>query len=205
MDSPAPSPTIANLTTSTGFDGSSSAIAVDSASPFDIDISPLTINFDTNVKIDIDTAATINVGIAVSAVIDTIPSETKVDIARSTVIDAASPSITDLTPAAIIIDPTSSPAGAVSAVNGGFDMAFRTFNFHVDNDGVAELISVSDSTPPAVAPSASPAIEGNPLTTMPLTPSEEEPRLKTLTPSVGSNDFQDQASHRPGVSNTLGC
>jgi hypothetical protein len=61
----------------------------------------------------------------------------------------------------------------------------------VDNDGVAELISVSDSTPPAAAPSASPVIEGNPSTTIPLAPSEEEPRLETSTPSVGSNDFED--------------
>jgi hypothetical protein len=28
---------------------------------------------------------------------------------------------------------------------------------------------------------------------MPLAPSEEEPRLETLTPSVGSNNFQDPA------------
>jgi hypothetical protein len=77
------------------------------------------------------------------------------------------------------------------AVTGGFDMAFGLFNFHVDNNGVAELISVSDLMLPAAAPSASPAIEGNPSMTMPLAPSKEEPRLETLTPSVGSNDFQD--------------
>jgi hypothetical protein len=76
-------------------------------------------------------------------------------------------------------------------VTGGFDMAFGLFNFHVINDGVAELISVSDSAPPAVAPSASPAIEGNPSTTILLASSEEEPRLKLSTPSVGSNDFED--------------
>jgi hypothetical protein len=63
-DSPAPSPTIANLTTSTRFDGSTSATAVDSASLFDID---------TNAKIDIDTA----VGIAVLTVINT---DAKIDI-----------------------------------------------------------------------------------------------------------------------------
>jgi hypothetical protein len=82
-------------------------------------------------------------------------------------------------------------AGTVSAVTGGFDMAFGLFNFHVNNDGVTELISVSDSTPPAAAPSTSPAIEGNPSTTIPLVSSEEEPRMKLLTPSVGSNDFED--------------
>jgi hypothetical protein len=185
-DLPAPSPTIANLTTPTRFDGSSSAMAVDSALPFDLNI-----DFDTSINIDIDTASTINVGIAVPAVIDTIPSKTEVDIARSTIIDTASPSVADLTPAATTIDPASSPTGAVSAVTGGFDMAFGLFNFHVDNDGVAELISVSDSTPPAADPSASPTIEGNPSMTTPLAPSEEEPRLETSTPSVGSNDFQD--------------
>jgi hypothetical protein len=101
-DSPAPSPTIADLTTPTGFDGSSSAMAIDFASPIDID--SLTINFDTNASIDIDTASTINVGIAVPTVIDTTPPETEVDIARSTIIDTASPSIADLTPAVTTID-----------------------------------------------------------------------------------------------------
>jgi hypothetical protein len=70
-------------------------------------------------------------------------------------------------------------------------MAFGLFNFRVNNDGVAKLISVSDSTPPAADPSTLPAIKDNPSTTTPLTPSEEEPRLETLTPSVGSNNFQD--------------
>jgi hypothetical protein len=173
-DSPAPSPTIANLTASTRFDGSSSAMATDSTLPFDIDINPLTNSLDINVKIDFDIAIDTTIGIAVPAIIDT-----------------ASPRAADLTPAATIIDATSSPTGAVSAVTGGFDMAFGLFNFHMDNDGVAELISISDSMLLAVAPSASPAIEGNPSTTMPLAPSEEEPRLETLTPSVGSNDFED--------------
>jgi hypothetical protein len=189
MDSSAPSSTTTNLTASTRFDGSSSAIAIDSASPFNID--PLTINFDTNDKIDIDSAINTAVGIAVLAIIDTNPSKTEVDIAGSTIIDTASPSAADLTPATIIIDPTSGMAGAVSVVTGGFDMAFGLFNFHVDNDGVVELISVSDSTPPAVAPSASPVIKGNPSTTILLAPSEEEPRLKTSTLSVGLNDFKD--------------
>jgi hypothetical protein len=188
-DSPAPSPTIDNLTASTRFDGLSSAIAIDSASPFDID--SLTINFDTNDKIDINSAIDTAVGIAVPAIIDTNPSETEVDIAGSTVIDTASPSAADLTLAAIIIDPTSGMAGTVSAVTGGFDMAFGLFNFHVDNDAVAELISVGDSTLPAAVPSASPVIKGNPSTTTPLAPSEEEPRLETSTPLVGSNDFED--------------
>jgi hypothetical protein len=166
-------------------------MAVDSVSPFDINIDPLTIDFDTNANIHTDTASTINVGITMPTVIDTTPPETEVEIARSTVIDTASPSVADLTPAATTIDPASSPAGAVSTMTGGFNMAFGLFNFHVDNDGVAKLISVSDSTPPAADPSASPVVEGNPSTTMPLAPSEEEPRPETSTPSVGSNDFQD--------------
>jgi hypothetical protein len=234
-DSPAPSPTINNLTASTRFDGSTSAMAVDSASPLDIDS---TINFDTgnkididftidtnisiaaptvvdtnakieidsaidtnvsiaaltivdtNAKIDIDSAIDIVVGIAVLTIINTISPETEVDIAGSAVIDTASPSTADLTPATIIINPTSSMAGTVSAVTGGFDMAFGLFNFHVNNDGVAELISVSDSTPPAATPSTSPVIEGYPSTTIPLASSEEEPRLKISTPLVGSNDFK---------------
>jgi hypothetical protein len=74
-------------------------------------------------------------------------------------------------------------------------MAFGLFNFHMDNDGDAELISVSDSTPPIADPSTSPTIEGNPSTTMLLAPSEEEPRLETSTPSVGSNDFQDRRTY----------
>jgi hypothetical protein len=60
----------------------------------------------------------------------------------------------------------------------------------VDNDRFAELISVSDSMPPAMAPSTSPVTEGNPSVAMPLAPLEEEPRPKVLTPSVGSNDFE---------------
>jgi hypothetical protein len=158
-DSLAPSSNITNLIAPTRFDGPSSATAVDSASPLDIDSAinfdsndkidiDSAINFDTNNKIDIDSAINTAIGIAVPAIIESNPLETEVDIAGLTVIDTASPSATDLTPAAIIIDPTSGMVGAVSAVTRGFDMAFGLFNFHVDNDGVAELVSVSDSTPP---------------------------------------------------------
>jgi hypothetical protein len=164
-DSPAPSPTIAIN------------IAIDTIINTVIDSAPT-----ANIKIDIDTAIDTTIGIAVPAIIDTIPLETKVDIAKSTTIDTASPSVVDHTLAATIIDATSSPASAVSSVTGGFDMAFELFDFHVGNDGVAELISVSDSTLLAAAPSTSPAIEGDPSTTMPLAPSEEEPRLETSTP-----------------------
>jgi hypothetical protein len=54
-----------------------------------------------------------------------------------------------------------------------------------------ELISISDSAPLAAETSTPPAVEGNPLTTVLLAPSEEEPRLKTSTTSVGLNDFED--------------
>jgi hypothetical protein len=218
MDSPAPSPTIDNLTASTRFDGPTLAMAVDSALPLDIDSF---VNFDTSDKIDIDFAIDTAIDIAVLAIIDTnakididsaidtvigitVPTlfnttspEMEVHIAGSTVIDTASPSAADLILAAIIIDPISGMAGAVSAVTGGFDMAFGLFNFHMDNDGVAELISVSDSTPPATVPSTSPVTKGNPSATIPLAPSEEEPRPKVSTPSVGSNDFEDPPPSPP--------
>jgi hypothetical protein len=187
-DSPAPSPTIDNLTASTRFDGPSSAMAIDSASPLDIDSA---INFDASGKIDIDPIINTAVGIAVPAIIDTNPSEAEVDIAGLTVIDTASPSTADLTPAAIIIDPTSGTAGTASTVTGGFDMAFRLFNFHVDSDGVAELISVSDLTPPVAETSTPLAVGGNPPTIVLLAPSEEESRLETSIPLVGSNDFEE--------------
>jgi hypothetical protein len=68
-------------------------------------------------------------------------------------------------------------------------MAFGLFNFHVDSDRAAELISISESTPPVADPSTPLAIGGTPSTTTPPTPSEEDPRLETSTPLVGSNDF----------------
>jgi hypothetical protein len=145
---------------------------------------------DTNDKIDIDFAIDTAVGIAVLSVISTTSLEPEVDIAGWTITDTASPSDASLILAAIIIDPTSGTMGAISAMTGGFDMAFGLFNFHMDNDGIAELISVSDSMPPAMTPSTSPVAEGNPSATAPPAPLEEEPRPKVLTPSVGSNDFE---------------
>jgi hypothetical protein len=144
----------------------------------------------TNDKINIDSAIDTAVGITVPSVISTTSLEPEVDIAGSTVTGTASPSDAGLIPAAIIIDPTSGTMGAISATTRGFDMAFGLLNFHVDNDGIAELISVSDSMPPAMAPSTSPVAEGNPSATAPPAPLEEEPRPKVSTPSVGSNDFE---------------
>jgi hypothetical protein len=111
-------------------------MAVDSAPWIGIDIDSTATNFDINTSIDIDTASTNNISIAVLTVIDATPPATMVDIAESATIDTASPSIADLTPAATTINPASSLAGAVSTRTGGFDMAFGLFNFHMDNDGV---------------------------------------------------------------------
>jgi hypothetical protein len=70
-------------------------------------------------------------------------------------------------------------------------MAFGLFNFHVGSNGAVELISISESTPLAVDPSTPSATGGNTLTKTSPSPLEEEPRLETSTPSVGSNNFQD--------------
>jgi hypothetical protein len=131
-------------------------------------------DIDTNAKIDIDTTIDTIVGIAVPAIIESKPSKPEVDIVESTIIDTASPSTTDLTPAATIIGPTSGTAGAVSTVTGGFDMAFGLFNFRVDSDGAMELISISDSAPLMAETSTPPAVGGKPSTIALLAPSEEE-------------------------------
>jgi hypothetical protein len=206
-DSPALSPTIADLSTPTRVDGSSLAMAVDSAPSIDID--SLTANFDINTSIDVDTASTTIVGIAVPTVIDATPLATIVDITGSTASDTTSPSVVDFVSApaidslaTAIVEPVSSLTGAVAARTGDFDMAFGLFNFRVD-DRVAELISVSDSTPSTTDPSTPLAIGGTPSTTTPPTPSEEEPRLETSTPSVGSNDFQDDEGMPNGPSSVL--
>jgi hypothetical protein len=145
---------------------------------------------DNNNKIDIDFAIDTAVGIAMPNVISTTSSEPEVDIAGSTVTGTASPSNPGLIPTAVIIGLASGTTGAVSATTGGFDMAFGLFNFHVDNNGVAELISIGDSMPPAMAPTTSPVTEGNPSATASPISQEEEPRPKDSTPSVGSNDFE---------------
>jgi hypothetical protein len=145
---------------------------------------------DNNDKIDIDFAIDTAVGIAVPNVISTTSPEPEVDIAGSTITGIASPSDPGLILAAIIIGPTAGTTGAVLAITGGFDMASGLFNFHVDNDGVAELISVGDSMLLATAPSTSPVTKGNPSATASLAPLEEEPRSEYSTPSVGSNDFE---------------
>jgi hypothetical protein len=70
-------------------------------------------------------------------------------------------------------------------------MTLRLFNFHVDNDRSTELISIIESAPLVVDQNTPLAIGGTPSTVTPPTSSEEDPRVETSTPSVGSNDFQD--------------
>jgi hypothetical protein len=191
-DSPAPSPTNAKIDIANTID-----TAVGIAMPTDIDTNAKidianTINTAAGIAVptDIDTNAKTNIGtiidttidtvagIAVPAIIDANPLETEADIAESVIIDIASSNITNLITAATIVGPTSGTTGAVLVFTGGFDMAFGLFNFHMGNDGVAELISVGDSVPLATTPSTPPVTEGNPSATAPLAPLEEEPRPK---------------------------
>jgi hypothetical protein len=181
-DSPAPSPTIADLTTSIGIEGSSPATIVDSAPSIAINNASSAINIDIAIAspvidIDIDNTSPTNVDATAS---------TNVNTARPTTPASAANSLVTTT-----VEPISSSTGSTSAKTGGFDMAFGLFNFHVDGGGVAKLISISKSTPPVADPSTPPAIGNAPSITTPLMPSVEDPRLETSTPSVGSNDFQD--------------
>jgi hypothetical protein len=185
-DSLAPSPTTAKIDIDTII-GIATLTNVDTNAKIDIDtiigIAALS-NIETSAKIDINTI----VGIAAPAVIDTNPTEPEVNIIESAVIDSASPSTANLTLVVNVIDPTS---GTTGAVPGGYDMAFRLFNFHVDSDGAMELISISESAPLTAETTTPPAVGGKPPTNMLLAPSEEEPKLRTSTLSVGSNDFED--------------
>jgi hypothetical protein len=204
-DSPAPSPTNAKIDIDPAIDtavGIAVPICTDTNAEIDIDSAIDTIvgiavsnGADTNAKIDIDLAIDTAVGIAVSIY-------TNVDADIS--IDATPSSATKLVSAATIVGPISGMTGAVSAITGGFDLAFELFSFHMDDNGVAELISVSDSAPPAMTPGTPPVTGGNPSATALLAPSaplEEEPRLEELTPSVGSNGFKDP----PPSSTTAYC
>jgi hypothetical protein len=91
MDSPAPSPTVDNLTASTRIDGPTSAMTIDFASPLDIDS---VINFDTNEKIDIDFAIDTAVGITVPVITNT-NNKINIDFAIDTAIGIAVRAITD--------------------------------------------------------------------------------------------------------------
>jgi hypothetical protein len=160
---------------------------VDTTSKIDIDtiigIAAPT-DIDTSSKIDIDTIA----GIAVPAIVNTSPMEPEIDAVDSTVIDSVSPSTIKFTPTADVIDPASCTTGIAP---GGYDMAFGLFNFHVDSNGAIKLLSIAESAPLMAETTKSPAVGGKPSTNASLASSEEGPKPKTLTPSVGSNDFED--------------
>jgi hypothetical protein len=186
-DSPAPSPTTIDLPASTASTNSAASTRIDGSSPTTIVDSAWPV-----IDIYLDIASSV-----IDIDIDT-ASPTIVDTTASTDVDTALPTIIESTPVfaidppvTTIVDPISSLMGSASARTGGFDMAFGLFNFHIDDDEAAELISIIESTPPVADPSTPLAIGGTPSTTTPLTPSEEDPRLETSTPSVGLNDFQD--------------
>jgi hypothetical protein len=175
-------------------------INVDTASKIDIDTVvgiAVPINVDTASKIDIDTVA----GIAVPAIVINNPMEPEVDAVNSTVVDNVSPRITDITLTADVIDPTS---GTTGIALGGYDMAFGLFNFHVDSNGAMELLSVAESAPLMAEKTKPPTIGGKPSTGASLASSEERSKPKTLTPSVGSNDFEDPPPS-PTTAYCVGC
>jgi hypothetical protein len=95
------------------------------------------------------------------------------------------------TPATAIIDPISCLTGPTSTRIGGFEMTLGLFNFHVDEDSAAELISIIEPAPHAVDQYALHAVKNTPSTRTPPVSAEVDPMLQTSTPSVGSNDFQD--------------
>jgi hypothetical protein len=185
-DSPAPSPTTTKIDIDT-IVGIAAPTNIDTTTKIDIDtivgIAALP-NIDTTTKIDIDTI----VGIAVPAIINANPVEPELDAVDLTVIDDVPPSTANLTSVVNVIDPTS---GMTGTAPGGYDMAFRLFNFHVDSNGAMELLSIGELASPVAETITPPAVEGKPSTSALLAPSEEEPKLKTSTPSVGSNDFED--------------
>jgi hypothetical protein len=208
MDSPAPSPTNAKIDINPAIDAAA-VIAVPTVVDTNtkIDINPainvaaviaVQVIVDTNAKIDINPAINVAAIIAVPAIIDaddkididlTTDDKMGIDLAVDTAVSLTAPSVAG-TASPDLEDSVAGSTITIPATAGGFDMAFGLFNFHVDNDGVAELISIGDSMPPATAPTTSLLTEGNPSTTALLTPLEDEPRSKDSTPSVGSNDFE---------------
>jgi hypothetical protein len=177
------SPTLSPTTIDIDIDATLSAIDIDAtSSAIDIDA--------TSSAIDIDAASTTVVSITAPTVVDT---------ALPTTIESAPVFAID-PPVTTVVDPISCLTGSTSERTGGFDMTLGLFNFHVDDDGAAELIFIIEPVPLMTNPDAPLAIGGTPSTPTPPTPSEEDPRLETSTPSVGSNDFQEQMrSEQPVV------
>jgi hypothetical protein len=185
-DSLAPSPTTTNIDIDPII-GITALTNVDTTTKSDVDtiISIATsTNIDTTSKIDVDTIA----DIAMLAIVNANPAKPEVNAVDSIVVDNILPSTTNFTSAADVIDPT---PGTTGIAPGGYDMAFGLFNFHVDSNGAMELLSIGESAPLVADTTTPPAVGGKPSTSALLAPSEEEPKLKTSTPSVGSNDFED--------------
>jgi hypothetical protein len=101
------------------------------------------------------------------------------------------------TPVAATDDPISCSMGPASTRFGGFEMTFRLFNFHVDDNSAAELISIIKPATPAtdrVTPSTAVTqltVENTSPSTPPPTSAKADPMLESSTPLVRSNDFQD--------------
>jgi hypothetical protein len=87
--------------------------------------------------------------------------------------------------------------GSTSASVGGFELAIGSFNFHIDDTDISRLLSVVESTMPAidsVAPSPAviqQVIEENfaPVSALPSPGTDQAP--ESSSPSVRSNTFQD--------------
>jgi hypothetical protein len=185
-DSPAPSPTTVKIVIETTV-GIAAPTDVDTTAKIDIDTTvgiAAPTDVDTTAKIDTDT----RIGIAMPAVVNANPTEPGVNAADSIVVSNILPSAAKPTPAANLIDPISSTAGVAPE---GYDMAFGLFNFHMDSNGVMELLSIGESAPLVAETRTPPAVGGKFSASALLAPSEKEPKLKTSTPSVGSNDFED--------------
>jgi hypothetical protein len=197
-DSSAPSPTIVDTTSHTILDVAA-PIFVDTASPIIIDTASPTI-VDTASATILDVAAPTILDVAAPIIVDT-ASPTILDVAAPITIDSA-PTIAINTSTAAIVDPFPCSTGSASIRVRGFEMAFGSFNFYVDDAGVSELISMTDSVTPAdpAAPSAvvtQRAIKNTSLPASPPTSVETDPALESSTPLVGSNNFQDPPPPQP--------
>jgi hypothetical protein len=95
------------------------------------------------------------------------------------------------TPVMTVVDPISCLMGSPSTRIRGFEMTFGLFNFHVDDDVTAELMSIIDPATPTADLDTPLAVKSIPSTTTPPTSAKVDAMLETSTPSVGSNDFQD--------------
>jgi hypothetical protein len=140
INSSAP-PRVVGSSPETAIDSASSIIDIYTALPtIDIDTTSQTINVDTaSPTIDVDTASpTIND--TTMPTVGTLYSPTIVDYAPMVTID---------TPVAVIDDPISCLTGPILTRIGVFEMTFGLFNFHVDDDSTAELISIIDLATPA--------------------------------------------------------